>query len=98
MMFEVCRSRALEETNFFRAFLHATAVWHKLIWEKAITKERIAILMKETKINTSSLSLTLQPGNKSLVRLITFFFQNKRWAELNNNLDFDDFSQELSVS
>ena len=48
-------------------------VWHKLIWEKAITKKRMAILMKETKIKTSSLSLTLEPGNKVLVRSIIFF-------------------------
>ena len=48
-------------------------VWHKLIWEKAITKKRMAILMKETKIKTSSLSLTLEPGNKILIRSIIFF-------------------------
>ena len=48
-------------------------VWHKLIWEKAITKKRMAILMKETKIKTSSLSLTLEPENKVLVRSIIFF-------------------------
>ena len=48
-------------------------VWNKLIWEKAITKKRMAILMKETKIKTSSLSLTLEPGNKVLVRSIIFF-------------------------
>ena len=74
-------------------------VWHKLIWEKAITKKRMAILMKETKkIKTSSLSLTLEPGNKILVRS-TFFLlsektrtQNQRCAGFNNNLDFDDCS------
>ena len=61
-------------------------VWHELIWEKATTKKRITILMKETKIKTSSLSLTLKPGNKILVRLIFFLLsektrtQNKRWA------------------
>ena len=71
-------------------------VWHKLIWEKAITKNRMPILMKETKIKTSSLSLTLEPGNKVLVRSILFLLsektrtENKRWAEFNNNLDFDD--------
>ena len=43
------------------------------IWEKATTKKRITMLMKETKIKTSSLSLTLKPGNKILVRSITFF-------------------------
>ena len=49
-------------------------VWHKLIWEKVITKKRMAILMKETKIQTSSISLTLlEPGNKILVRSIIFF-------------------------
>ena len=56
--------------------------------------------MKETKIKTSSLSLTLKPGNKILVRLIIFLLsektrtQNKRWAGFNNNLDFDDCSHE----
>ena len=75
-------------------------VWRKLIWEKAITKKRMAILMKETKIKTSSLSLTLKPGNKILVRLIIFLLsektrtQNKRWAGFNNNFDFDDCSHE----
>ena len=62
--------------------------------------------MKENKIKTSSLSLTLKPGNKTLVRLIIFLLsektrtQNKRWAEFNNNFDFDDCShehQEFSV-
>ena len=37
------------------------------LWEKATTKKRKTILMKETKIKTSSLSLTLKPGNKILV-------------------------------
>ena len=50
---------------------------HKIIWEKAITKKRITILMKETKIKTSSLSLTLKPGNKILVRLIIFLLSEK---------------------
>ena len=77
-------------------------VWHKLIWEKATTKKRITILMKETKIKASSLSLTLKPGIKILVRLITFLLsektrtQNKRWARFNNNFDFDDCSHEQS--
>ena len=39
-------------------------VWDKLIWEKKTTKKSITILMKETKIKMSSLSLTLKPGNK----------------------------------
>ena len=75
-------------------------VWHKLIWEKATTKKRITILMKETKIKTSSISLTLKPGIKILVRLIIFLLsektrtQNKRWAGFNNNFDFDDCSHE----
>ena len=82
-------------------------VWHKLIWEKAITKKRITILMKETKIKTSSLSLTLKPGNKILVRSIIFLLsektrtQTKRWTGFTNNFDFDDCSHEypeLSVS
>ena len=56
--------------------------------------------MKETKIKTSSLLLTLKPGNKILGRLIIFLLsektrtQNKRWAGFNNNFDFDDCSQE----
>ena len=33
--------------------------------------------MKETKIKTSSLSLTLKPGNKILVRLIIFLLSEK---------------------
>ena len=75
-------------------------VWHKLIWEKAITKKRMAILMKETKIKTSSLSLTLEPGNKILVRSTIFLLsektrtQNKRCAGFNNNLDFGDCGHE----
>ena len=49
--------------------------------------------MKETKIKTSSLSLTLKPGNKILVRLLIFLFsekprtQIKRWEGFNNNFD-----------
>ena len=56
--------------------------------------------MKETKMKTSSLSLTLEPGNKSLVRSTIFLLsektrtQNKRCAGFNNNLDFDDCSHE----
>ena len=73
-------------------------VWHKLIWEKAITKKRMAILMKETKIKTSSLSLTLESGIKILVYSIILSektrTQNKRCAGFNNNLDFDDCSHE----
>ena len=63
-------------------------VWHKLIWEKAITKKRITILMKVSKIKTSLLSLTLEPGNESLVRSIMFLLsektrtQNKIWGDL----------------
>ena len=38
----------------------------------------MAILMKETKIKTSSLSLTLEPGNKILIRSIIFFYQRKQ--------------------
>ena len=36
MMFEVCRSLALNKTREF-----VLLVWYKLIWEKAITKKRI---------------------------------------------------------
>ena len=54
-MFEVCRSLAIDKTNLFLlAYLHATGL--------ELTKKRIAILIKETKIKTSLLSLTLQPG------------------------------------
>ena len=60
----------------------------------------MAILMKETRIKTSSLSLTLEPGNTILVRSTIFLLsektrtQNKRCAGFNNNLDFDDCSHE----
>ena len=56
--------------------------------------------MKETKIKTSLLSVTLEPRNKSLVRSIISLLsektrtQNKRWAGFNDNLDFDDSSHE----
>ena len=36
MMFEVCWSLALNKSREF-----VLLVWHKLIWEKAITKKRI---------------------------------------------------------
>ena len=60
----------------------------------------MTILMKETKIKTLSLSLTLEPENKILAHSIIFLLsektrtQNKRWAVFNNNLDFDDCSHE----
>ena len=70
MMFEDCRSLALDKTNLFLlAFLHATGL--------ELTKKRIAILIKETKIKTSLFSLTPEPGNKSLVRSI-YFRENKK--------------------
>ena len=61
--------------------------------------------MKQTKIRTSSLSLTLEPGNKILVRwnIFYYYYQRKQdlelktkdaWAGFNNNLDFDDCSHE----
>ena len=55
--------------------------------------------MKETKIKTSSLSLTLEPGNKILVRSTIFLSekirtQNKTCAGFNNNLRFDDCGHE----
>ena len=39
--------------------------------------------MKETKTKTSLLSLTLEPGNKSLVHSIIFFIirENKNWKQ-----------------
>ena len=62
-------------------------VWHELIWEKATTKKRITILMKETKIKTSSLSLTLKPGNKILVCLIFFYYQRKQELKTKDGQD-----------
>ena len=58
----------------------------------------MAILIKET---TSLFSLTLETGNKSLVRSIIFLSQktrnqNKRWTGFNNNLDFDDCTHEYT--
>ena len=95
MMFEVCRSRALDKTNLFLlAFLRAIGL---ALVNKAITKKRIAILTNET---TSLLSLTLGTGNKSLVHSIIFLLsektrtQNKIWAGFNKNLNFDDCSHE----
>ena len=68
MMFEVCRSRALDKTNLFLlAFLHAIGL---ALVNKAITKKRIAILINKT---MSLLSLKLGTGNKSLVHSIIFF-------------------------
>ena len=60
----------------------------------------MAILMKETKVKKSSLSLTLELGDNILVRSVIFLLsektrtQNKRWAAFNNNLNFDDCSHE----
>ena len=54
--------------------------------------------MKETKIKTSLLSLTPEPGNKTLVRSVIFFFyyyqrkqefKTKDGRDLHCNLDFD---------
>ena len=71
MMFEDCRSLALDKTNLFLlAFLHATGL--------ELTKKTIAILIKETKIKTSLLSLTPEPGNKSLVLSIFFFYYQRK--------------------
>ena len=56
--------------------------------------------MKETKIKTSLLPLTLEPRNKSLVCSIIILLsgkartQNKRWAGFNDNLDFEVSSHE----
>ena len=88
MMFEICGSLALDKTNLFLlSFLYATGL--------ELTKKRKAILIEETKIKISLLSLTLEPGNKSLVRSIFFFVirenkkENKRWVGYNSNLDFE---------
>ena len=65
MMFEDCKSLALDKTNLFLlAFLHAT--------DLELTKKRIAIRIKETKIKTSLLSLILEARNKTLVLSIFF--------------------------
>ena len=78
--------------------MHATGLGISS-WEKAITKERMAILMKETKIKTSSLSLTLESGNKILVCSTTFLLSEKTSTQnkikmCQENLDFDDCSHE----
>ena len=62
-------------------------VWHELIWEKATTKKRITTLRKETKIKTSSLSLTLKPVNKILVCLIFFYYQRKQELKTKDGQD-----------
>ena len=56
MMFEVCRSLALDKAKFaFTGFL-ACYWFHIVNWEEAITEKRIAILIEEiTKIRTSLL-------------------------------------------
>ena len=56
-------------------------------WEKAITKKRMAILVKETKIKTSSLSLTLEPGTAILVRSIIFYYQRKQELKTKDGRD-----------
>ena len=43
--------------------------------------------MKETKIKTSSLSLTLKPGNKILVCLIFFYYQRKQELKTKDGQD-----------
>ena len=55
--------------------------------------------MRETKIKTSLSSLTLQPGNKSLVRSIRENKNSKQngWAGFNNNLAFDDCRHEYQA-
>ena len=70
MMFEVCKSRALNKTNWFLlAFLHASRLALVNLGEGSNRcKKIIATLIKET-----TLSLTLETGNKSLVRSIIFF-------------------------
>ena len=71
-------------------------VWHKLISgrSKAITKKRIAILMKETKKKTSLLSLTLEPGNISLVRSIK---ENKNWLWRCGKAPWGEVAQAVAV-
>ena len=47
----------------------------------------MAILMKETKIKTSSLSLTLESGNKILARSIFFYYQRKQELKTKDGRD-----------
>ena len=70
-------------------------------WEKAITKKRMAILVKETKIkdviiiiNTRTRKCNFSPFNIFLLSEKTRTQKKKRWAGFNNNLDFDDCSHE----
>ena len=47
----------------------------------------MAILMKETKIKTSSLLLTLESGNKILARSIFFYYQRKQELKTKDGRD-----------
>ena len=73
MMFEVCWSLALDKTRelvfigFLACYWFGVSLFER---RRQLRKESIAILMKETKMKTSLLSLTLEPKNKSLVRSI----------------------------
>ena len=50
-----------------------------------MTEKRMAILMKETKIKTSLLSLTLESGNKILVCSTFFLLSEKTTTTTQNN-------------
>ena len=63
---------ARKDDFVFTGFLACYWFGISLFGRKATTEKRITILMKETKIKTSSLSLTLKPGIKILGRLILF--------------------------
>ena len=53
--------------------------------------------MKETKIRTSSLSLTLKPGIKILVRLIIFYYQRKQELKTKDGRDLITTSTLMSA-
>ena len=57
----------------------------------------MALLMKETKIKKSSLSLTLEPGNKILARSIIFYNQRKQELKTNDGRDLITTSTLMTV-
>ena len=93
MMFDFCRSLALDKAKFaFTGFL-ACYWFHIVNWEEAITEKRIAILIKEleiTKIRTSLLSESQEPENKSLVHSRKKE-KKQRWAGLATSPFFSFF-------
>ena len=96
MMFEVCRSRALDKTNLsvtgFVAWSCMLLVWHK----KAITNKKNGNTYEKNPNKDDMIIINTRTRNKILVRSIIFLLsektrtQNKRWAGFNTNFDFDD--------